>query len=174
METWKWIKEIYKKINWLKVVMSVFTLIILISYIIVTLQNKEVPALAKLNYFYKWAIGAFAVLHEAQRWLFTDRENERGLTIVQGETYVTLFILTTIILLFVNVIWSDVYTTLPKSLNELIELSIWVAGAFGASRVSKQFNENNKTANLAKLAENLKKMGFKPPEKLTEPSEPKP
>lgn len=114
MWTWEQIKEYYGRINWLKVVMSIFTLIILASYTIVTLENKQVPAMAKLNYFYKWAIGAFVVLHEAQRWLFTDKEGQPSLTIVQGQAYVTLFILTTISLLFVNVVWSDVYTTLPS------------------------------------------------------------
>lgn len=164
MEIWDQIKEGYKRINWLKVVMSVFTLIVLSSYTIVTLQNKEVPALDKLNYFYKWAIGTFAVLHEVQRWLFVDNERKPSLTIVQGETYVTLFILVTISLLFVNVVWSDIYTTLPKSLNELIELSIWVAGSFGFSRLSKNFSENNKATNLARLSGSLNKLGFKPPD----------
>ena len=171
MEIWDRIKENYKRINGLKVVMSIFTLIVLASYTIVTLQNKEVPALAKLNYFYKWAIGAFAILHEAQRWLFADKESKPSLTIVQGETYVTLFILTTISLLFINVIYSDAYTTLPKSLNELIELSIWVAGSFGFSRLSKNFSENSKTTNLARLSNMLNGPGFKQPEK---PAEPKP
>ncbi|MBN1325565.1 hypothetical protein JW977_01095 [Candidatus Falkowbacteria bacterium] len=167
MWTWKKAKEELERINWLKLVMALFTLIILISYTMATAQNKEMPALAKLNYFYKWAIGAFAVLHEAQRWLFSDNKKQ-ALAIVQGEIYVTLFIMTTVSLLFLNVINSELYPTLPQALNELIELSIWVAGAFGFSRVSKNFSENNKTTNLAKLADSLKKMGYKLPESQTE------
>jgi hypothetical protein len=156
--------------SWVKMVMAIFTLTILTSYVIVVLEDMEVPAIERLTYFYKWAIVTFALLHEYQRITSTGGEKEPWI-VIQGEWYIMLFIITTVALLFLNVVYSDSYPTLPPALNQMIELTIWVAGAFGFTRVSKVLNEKTNASNLAKLSNNLTKMGFKPPET---PAEKKP
>jgi len=156
--------------SWVKMVMAIFTLTILTSYVIVILKDIEVPAIERLTYFYKWAIVTFALLHEYQR-ITSTGETKKPWIVIQGEWYIILFIITTVALLFINVVYSDFYPTLPPTLNQLIELTIWVAGAFGFTRVSKVISEKTNANNLAKLSSNLAKMGFKPPESPT--SDPK-
>ncbi len=171
MWTWEKIKGYYKRINWFKLVMSFFTLIVLISFGIAVINRKDFPALSLLSTFYKWAIVIFAGLHEYNRLTASAKDEMPPLSIIQGEWYVTVFILTTVILLFFTIIDSGSFTTLPNSLSDLIELTKWVAVAFGFTRVSKVINEKNTANNLAKLSNNLTKMGLKAPET---PAEKKP
>jgi hypothetical protein len=156
--------ELQTSLSWMKMVMAIFTVTVLVSYVIVILEDIEVPAIERLTYFYKWALVTFALLHEYQRITSSGEEKEQWI-VVQGEWYILIFILTTVALLFLNVVYNEAYPTLPSALNQLIELTIWVAGAFGFTRVSKVINEKTNANNLAKLSNNLTKMGFKAPEK---------
>jgi len=143
MKRLKKIINYLRKIVWIKFSLDVFTISIIgyltLQYVSQAHLDLMVPSW--IVRVYETILTTFVFSHEAARWII-GHGRERGKHWVwqfdHGEIYVGLWILVLVIVFIVQGVCNY------ESPKMIIELALWTASAYFASRISKQVHQHLK------------------------------
>lgn len=128
-----------RNIVWIKLGLDIFTSVIIIYLIVQFFLNQTLTAPDWMANLYKVILSTFVFSHEASRWIMGHgREKHYSWYFDHGEIYVVAWILTA---LFLWIMQGILHHPKPEM---VISLTIWTAGAYAASRISKETHQNIK------------------------------
>ena len=126
-----------RNIVWLKLGLDIFTTVVIIYLIVQFFLNQSLTAPGWMANLYKVILSTFVFSHEAFRWIMGHgRDKHYSWYFDHGEIYVVAWFLTA---LFLWVMQGILHYPEPEM---VINLTIWTAGAYAASRISKETHQN--------------------------------
>jgi|GEM_PF-4293156 len=133
--------QFLKELDPVKLGLDTITILLLLGLVIQFFRRIDIPATEWLADLYKVILPICAGFYEINRWAtgdnretpFTQRERA-----IQGEYYVAAWTVVTGILLFLQVIFFNYYSSKPA---EMITITSEVWGIFVATNGSKKFKE---------------------------------
>lgn len=128
-----------REIVWIKLTLDIFTALVILYLIVQFFLHAQLGAPLWMVRLYKIILTTFVFSHEAARWISGHgRDRHYSWYFDHGEIYVSGWILATLFLWIMQGILNYPDPEL------VIDLTIWVVGAYAGSRISKEASINLK------------------------------